>query len=99
MKHEGFWRKTEAENSKLPWPISSPSWPGREAFLARLTLVQKSATGVDYMGYSACRLCGKQNGASQYTLGNWTWPEGFEHYVREHDVRPSAHFERFVLDF
>jgi hypothetical protein len=50
------------------------------------------------MGHSTCRLCGKQNGASEYTVEHWTWPEGFQHYVLEHGVRPSPHFERFILE-
>lgn len=98
MKYEGFWRQTEAEGSKLPWPKPSAAWPNRESFLSRLAAAQASATIIDFMGYSNCRLCGKQNGASEYTLEHWTWPEGFEHYVLEHGIRPSLHFERFILD-
>jgi hypothetical protein len=102
MKYEGFWRKFETEDSKLPWPQPTPSWPRQEEFLARLVAVQTSAKSsggiVDFMGHSRCRLCGKQNGASEYTLEHWTWPEGYQHYVLEHGVRPSAHFEHFILE-
>jgi hypothetical protein len=102
MKYEGFWRKTEAEDSKLPWPQPASSWSGRERFLAHLSAVESEAQSlasvVDFMGHSTCRLCGKQNGASEYTVEHWTWPEGFQHYVLEHGVRPSPHFERFILE-
>lgn len=27
----------------------------------------------------------------------WEWPSGFEHYVREHNVRPSWAFQSFIL--
>jgi hypothetical protein len=102
VNYEGFWRSYEAEVSALPWPQPAPSWSGRERFLACLAAVETAARGKGgirhYMGFSTCRLCGKPNGTSEYSEEHWRWPEGFQHYVREHGVRPSPDFERFILE-
>jgi hypothetical protein len=39
------------------------------------------------MGYSRCRICGKDNGAAEYTDGTYVWPEGLAHYIYDHAVR------------
>lgn len=46
-----------------------------------------------YMGFSPCRLCGKDNGCLELSDGTYVWPEGLAHYVVDHDVRLP---ERFV---
>src|SRR4051812_25522741 len=38
-------------------------------------------------GLSRCRLCGKDNGSSEFTDGTHQWPEGLAHYVSDHSVR------------
>lgn len=44
-----------------------------------------------YMGWSRCRVCGKNNGDSELTDGSYVWPTGLSHYVTEHGVRlPEA---------
>ncbi|WP_028708117.1 hypothetical protein [Propionicicella superfundia] len=40
-----------------------------------------------YMGYSPCRICGRDNGAAEYTDGTYVWPEGLAHYIYDHAVR------------
>jgi len=44
-----------------------------------------------------CRLCSKCLGARDRIDGTYVWPEGFEHYLREHGVRPPEEFVRHVL--
>jgi hypothetical protein len=46
-----------------------------------------------YLGHSACRLCDKsENGSADLTDGVYVWPEGFAHYVRQHNVKPPVEF-------
>lgn len=51
-----------------------------------------------YMGYSRCRLCGIENGDLELTDGQYVWPDGLSHYVREHGVRLPASFEAHVFE-
>jgi hypothetical protein len=94
---EGFWRKTKDEYSPLPWPVPDVAWTHRIEFLQGLDRIEEAAQCMDWMGYSACRLCGQSNGASEFRAGRWVWPEGYRHYITEHLVRPTADFEAFVL--
>lgn len=57
-----------------------------------------------FMGFSECRLCGFNNGNSEYKLKNqdnitFTVPEGIIHYYIEHKVQPSKEFYDFVMNF
>lgn len=72
-----------------------------EAWESELRLKGKAKGGECvrlYLGFSLCRVCGKPNGCLEYIVEHWTWPEGFQHYVLEHDVRPSPDFERFIAE-
>ena len=51
-----------------------------------------------FMGYSQCRICGATNGAVEYTDGSYLWPEGFAHYIREHNVRPPDDVVRWAVE-
>ena len=37
------------------------------------------------------------NGSREFTDGTWLWPEGFSHYVENHQVRPPAEFVAWAL--
>lgn len=97
LRREGFWY---GEHSPLlPKPIANEkAWKGRRKFLKALAIVEKVARPEHYKGYSNCRICKKRrNGTASYILQGWTWPEGFRHYVEEHNVRPSLAFQEFIL--
>ena len=56
---------------------------------------------VVYRGWSTCRLCGQGRealGNREYSLGGWTWPQGYKHYVREHRVKPPDSFLSFLKE-
>jgi hypothetical protein len=38
-------------------------------------------------GVARCRLCGRANGAVEFTDGMYVWPEGLAHYVGDRSVR------------
>lgn len=50
-----------------------------------------------YMGYSTCRICGKDNGSADFSDGWYKWPEGLAHYISAHSVRPPGAFVAHVL--
>lgn len=103
----GFWRdhadpRVKIQYSQnaptLPWPGDhvDPSWDPkeREAVLAHLATPTESSS---YRGSSSCRLCGKSNGLQDHGDGVWVWPQGYEHYVKDHLVKPPQVFIDYVL--
>jgi hypothetical protein len=50
-----------------------------------------------FMGFSTCRICGHENGNLEWSDGTYVWPQGFGHYLTEHDVRPPAPFVEHAL--
>jgi len=96
-KFEGFWRRSADETSKLPWPEADESWVERRGFLDALYEKEMVAEKIAYRGYSICRICGCQNGFQTLRLAEWEWPAGFNHYVKDHLVRPCAEFIAFIL--
>ena len=100
-RREGFWY--EGKGSTLPKPVGSEKkWKGRRLFLESLTEIERSISELDgtrnrYKGWSDCRICKRKNGSSDFKLEGWTWPSGFFHYVKEHNVRPSLAFQEFII--
>ena len=91
----------------LPWPVARDNpWPGQTEFLAALDWVERRARAIEkyhQMGYSTCRLCGRRNGTAEFfdprpeAVHGWRWPEGFAHYVEEHNVEPSNAFLNYIM--
>eukprot|EP01129_Flabellula_baltica_P015035 TRINITY_DN740_c0_g1_i1.p1 TRINITY_DN740_c0_g1~~TRINITY_DN740_c0_g1_i1.p1 ORF type:complete len:128 (+),score=20.42 TRINITY_DN740_c0_g1_i1:116-499(+) len=100
---EGYWKPQESDGvSPYPFPIPNKftHQRRREAFIQKLQHIQETGTdSVAFRGFSPCRLCdNEQNGSQEYTSkdGLWTWPEGYIHYVRDHQVMPSPEFLKWV---
>ena len=51
-----------------------------------------------WKGYSGCRVCGALLGTKdmQTQDGRWVFPEKWQHYITEHNIRPTE--EQFVKD-
>lgn len=96
-RYEGFWRSSLNAEESLPWPEPDSAWLDRAAFLQALRRVETTARKFVSAGFSLCRLCGTRNGNESFQADIWEWPEGFRHYVAEHQVRPTPDFESFVL--
>lgn len=96
-KHEGFW--WSRDEPELPMPIADVDWDLRDAFVASLRSLETRAQRTAYKGSAPCRLCDRRtNGSETLTFAGWRWPSGYMHYVRDHGVKPSPRFERFVFD-
>ena len=58
---------------------------------------QKSGVNVtESRGFSVCRVCGCANGSRTFVHGGFMWPDGFRHYIEEHNVKPSDEFIEMV---
>jgi hypothetical protein len=51
-----------------------------------------------YMGYSSCRLCGEDLGASDCSDGTYIWPSKCSHYLRKHRIFLPGDFMDHVLN-
>ncbi|BDD79705.1 hypothetical protein [Burkholderia phage FLC9] len=52
-----------------------------------------------YRGWSHCRICGEMNGTKEFVLGGFTWPQGYRHYLSDHNVEPDPEFKAFLKAF
>lgn len=93
---EGFWKN--AGHPELPVPVSSETeMAGKQEFLDKLRKIERRAGKRMFKGWSTCRICKKPNGTVTYLSRGWEWPEGFSHYVEEHNVAPSEAFVNMVM--
>ena len=98
-KKIGFWAPPDEypdvqKEAGNPWGKDNPLQLG--AAVWHLTGAGKAV--VHYKGMAQCRLCGKSLGSADMSDGAYCWPEGYEHYLMEHGVKPPddflAHVER-----
>jgi len=101
MKKVGFWYSKD--EPKLPMPVQQEpdsEWVKKDkpaSFAKLLIAVEKVARCVGYKGSSRCRICDKRNGSMEFGYKGWVWPEGYMHYIRDHNVKPPAKFIQFVV--
>lgn len=97
----GFWRGLDPRYDDGTYPdvrrFIDPSWDRVERNRVIAYVSDPRFRGDGYRGWSDCRICGKNNGRSDFTDGVYVWPEGFGHYLSQHDVRPPADFVAHVL--
>ena len=96
----GFWRSRDGRDYREFPDVRTTvdwSWNPRERQLVVAYLSDSKFRGPGYRGWSDCRICGQNNGSSDFTDGVYVWPEGFAHYVREHGVKPPQPFVTRVL--
>lgn len=81
---------------QLPWP---GEFPTQDAVTTDTVLrhLESGAVCGQYFGWSACRICGKQNGSTDLTDGVWVWPEGLVHYVKGHGIGLPQDFIEHVM--
>ena len=52
---------------------------------------------IGYYGNSTCRICKKQNGSLEYYTTLFRWPEGYKHYLINHNVPPTPEFKQHIM--
>ncbi len=94
---EGFWAtRTEP---RLPTPVAQiKPWKGKAEFLRHLGRVESIAEKTLFRGFSTCRICGHANGSAEYATDHWEWPNGFGHYISDHNVEPTPEFKAYIDD-
>jgi hypothetical protein len=93
LRHLGYWRSRQDVPDDLPWPSDfiDPDWDPQELeAVAEHVAAGEMAQG--YLGYACCRLCGERLGTTCVSDGTFVWPAKFEHYLREHKVKPPQEF-------
>jgi hypothetical protein len=91
----GYWSDGEGDEQSyipgcpLPADVAG-TWDQND----RKAVLEYLSSGIPYrvyMGHSQCLLCDEPNGSTEFTDGEWAWPEGLAHYVSEHEARlPEA---------
>ena len=98
----GFWKPVPGDLAGLAEMLVGPrrpdprrlvdaTWSPRERD-AVIRYLEAGRRGESWMGYSLCRFCGIENGSCDRTDGVYVWPDGFAHYLREHNVKPPFEF-------
>ena len=105
VAHEAGWlgavarlveRATEQNLPKVEDDVD-PAWSPHERAEVLAYMAQEGRVHESWYGMSTCRICGCQNGSRDYTDDVFLWPEGFPHYIREHQVKPPQDFIGLVL--
>ena len=95
MKRIGYWRQEEDSEEDLPWPQE-----GRlsdEAKKKVADYLDKGKEHAAWMGWSTCRICGKNNGTTCMMRDGFVYPEGYSHYIRDHNIMPDLDLLAKVL--
>lgn len=96
LKLEGFWWSKKEPH--YPKPIHSDvAFENKEMVIEKLKKVEKIASKKRYRDFASCRCYNGSVGTMSLQYKNWTWPEGFLHYIIEHNVQPSDLFLKEVL--
>ena len=93
----GYWKSADEPDLPDPRDFIDAQWTsddrGWVSAYFRYGILARA-----YMGPSVCRICGARNGSREYTDGTFLWPEGFVHYIVEHDVKPPDEVIAWAVD-
>ena len=53
---------------------------------------------VNYRGVSYCRICDQSNGNKEITFNGYTFPEGYIHYIIDHNIHIDPGFKQMILN-
>lgn len=103
----GYWKPRQGDLAGLvqqlitprpdPRRFVDPKWDAKERDIV-IAYLDAGKRGESWLGDSICRFCGKlDNGSCDLTDDVFVWPEGYSHYLREHQVRAPREFVAHVL--
>jgi hypothetical protein len=95
MKHIGYWRQRQDSPEDLPWPIEGHLPQETKEKIARY--LSDGKITAHWRGWSTCRICGKMNGSVCKTDGEFEYPEGYAHYILDHNIQPDGELLAKVL--
>ena len=92
---EGYWYSPS--EPQYDAPVSQTKAIDQE-FIKKLEYIQNNKAQLRaYKGISHCRICNCRNGSEEYTYKNHVWPQGYMHYLIQHNVHPSKEFYDFIM--
>ena len=95
IKRIGYWRRYKEEDDGLPWPEE-----GNLPLETKQKIVEYLDSGkrhAVWRGWSTCRICGKINGSACLVNDNFEYPEGYSHYIIDHNIMPDIDLLTTVL--
>lgn len=97
---EGYWRNPRHPEGTEQFPIAEESrkaFQGKQECIALLHVAEEKATERHTKGWINCRICGQKNGSSYFTLNGFEWPSGYMHYIKQHNIKPTAEFAGMLI--
>jgi hypothetical protein len=94
-KRIGYWRQSIESNEDLPWPTIRKL--PQETKNKVLSFLGKGKVIDMWKGYSNCRICDKMNGSTCLQNKGFIYPEGYAHYIKDHNVMPDAELLAEIL--
>jgi hypothetical protein len=80
-------------------------YPEKKVILEMLDVAEGKAKNIGYLGWSTCRVCRCHNGSREFVFspsstdwsaGEYRWPEGLKHYIEKHSYKPSDVFIKLL---
>ena len=97
------WKEMPFDNYKKINMQNALTYPRIEnkniELLAKLKQIQKIANKKFSLGFSKCRVCNINNGHCEYSIDFFVWPEGYIHYLEEHNFEIPTEFSKFIMNF
>jgi hypothetical protein len=94
----GYWASERHPEWPDPRTFIESAWDEVERDLV-LSHLRRGFVARAYMGLSPCRLCDERVGSLELSDGEFIWPEGLDHYVEAHGLRPPRGFITHVLEW
>lgn len=96
-RYEGYWSSKQEPDFPTPVHNDKP-FLDKDLIVKKIISVQSRLGQRHYKGFSKCRCCGAINGSGEYSHKGWIWPEGFLHYIIEHNIEPTEEFKKYILN-
>lgn len=95
---EGFWYSKQEQD--LPKPVTNAISQEEADIICELIENKQNDPATErtyYKGLSFSRISGEPLGSGEFENGGWLWPDSLaDHYVKEHRVKPSNEFLKFI---
>lgn len=103
---EGYWQEFNECGccNKIIYPYPRPTdMQVSPIFLQNLEYVKKYSKIECFFGPSDCRLCGTSLGGNEFSFKTegitYVFPDGIDHYYKEHGVQPSEEFSDAIEQY
>lgn len=91
LKMIGYWYNDYEQDLPSPKDFIDATWNKKER-QAVVEYLNKAKEHESWRWCFNCKFCGKENGSRNLTDGTYVFPEGFAHYIEEHNIKPPQEF-------